>query len=136
MEQVVKNDSEIRIQQKEVPGLHYLVADRLGNCASLEWINGKLVCHQGITMPVKVLANNTYEASLRYLKQYKGFGGTLVVEETGTMSLDRFVRAARWVKDFPGQKNTPAIGYAFDILKNVSAAGFVNSGVLILQSRL
>ena len=120
VEQVIKNDLKIRIQQKEVPGLHYLVADRSGNCASLEWIKGKLVIHKGNTMPVKVLANNTYDDSVRYLKRHQGFGGTMVVEEVGSMSLDRFVRAAKLVKDFPGQSKAPVLEYAFNILRKVS----------------
>ena len=120
VEQVIKNDSNIRIQQKEVPGLHYLVADRSGNCASLEWIKGKLVIHKGNTMPFKVLANNTYEDSLRYLKRHQGFGGTMVLEEVGNTSLDRFARAAKLVRDFPGQSKESVFDYAFDILRKVS----------------
>ncbi|MCP3900385.1 MAG: linear amide C-N hydrolase, partial [Desulfobacteraceae bacterium] len=90
VEQVIKSDSNIRIQQQEIPGLHYLAADRFGNCASIEWINGKLICHNGDNMPYKILANNTYDDSLRYTKKLQGFGGTMAYEPTSTMSLDRF----------------------------------------------
>ncbi len=47
VEEVIKSNQKIRIQTDEVPGLHYLAADRTGDCASLEWINGKLIVHQG-----------------------------------------------------------------------------------------
>ncbi|MCP3955752.1 MAG: linear amide C-N hydrolase [Desulfobacterales bacterium] len=71
-------------------------------------------------MPYKILANNTYDDSLRYTKKLQGFGGTMAYEPTSTMSLDRFARAAKLVKNFPEQGKTPVIDYAFGILKNVS----------------
>ena len=50
---------------QEQAGLHYLVSDSTGKCASIEFLKGKMVCHTGWTMPVKVLvgANSTYDHS-------------------------------------------------------------------------
>lgn len=47
--------------------LHYLVADRSGNTASIEFLNGKLVSNSGKTMPFRVLTNDPYERSLQFL---------------------------------------------------------------------
>lgn len=120
VEEVVHTNQSIRIQEEEVPGLHYLVADSSGDCASMEWINGKLVLHRGETMPYKVLANNTYIDSLRYLKRHNGFGGTLEFEQSPTMSLDRFATAVKMVTTYPGRTTMPLTEYAFDILRNVA----------------
>lgn len=93
VEQVIQSNSNIRILYNEVPGLHYLVADKKGNCATFEWIKGRFVCHTEKRLPVKALTNNTYEDSLRYLRRHKGFGGKMPIDNT-EFSLDRFVRAA------------------------------------------
>ena len=48
---------------------HWFVGDSKGKCASIEFIDGKMVCHTGWTMPVKVLANSTYNQSIAYFWQ-------------------------------------------------------------------
>ncbi|MBU2631412.1 MAG: linear amide C-N hydrolase, partial [Proteobacteria bacterium] len=116
--QVIETNSKIRILHKETP-VHFLVADKSGNCVSIEWIDGKMVYHTKDSMPVKVLANNTYKDSIRYLNRHKGFGGTLSIHHTG-ISLDRFVIAASMLKQYQSQPEKPMADYAFDILKNVS----------------
>jgi penicillin V acylase-like amidase (Ntn superfamily) len=54
---------------------HFLVGDRNGNRATIEYIRGKLVIHTGSTMPVGVLCNRPYQAELDELKRFQGFGG-------------------------------------------------------------
>ncbi len=98
--------------------LHYLVADRKGNAAAMEVIDGKFVCHTGITMPVKVLANDTYEDHVDFMKSCAGFGGKEPVPND-TESLSRFVRAARAVRRFMPGPDKSAVGAAFRILDNV-----------------
>ncbi len=120
VEQVINSNHTIRIQTREVPGLHYLAADESGDCAVLEWLGGKLVVHKGTTLPFKALANNTYEDSMRYLRRHQGFGGTLAVEESSSMSLDRFVKAAKMAQQF-SDSSSPVIEYAFDILRRVAS---------------
>ncbi len=118
--EVIKSTEQVRIQNKEVPGLHYMIADSSGDCASIEWIRGKLVVHRGATMPVKILANNTYRDSFRYLKRHKSFGGSMAFDESSSLSLDRFARAARMVTAYPDKSSIPAVDYAFDVLGNVA----------------
>ena len=48
--------------------LHYLVNDKAGDSATIEFLNGKLVAHQGNALPVSTLTNDTYEKSLNYSK--------------------------------------------------------------------
>jgi penicillin V acylase-like amidase (Ntn superfamily) len=62
VEQVISSDSEIRLPESQVD--HYLVCDRTGTCAVIEFLDSRLVYHTGKSLPVKALTNNTYEVSL------------------------------------------------------------------------
>ncbi|MCP4021286.1 MAG: linear amide C-N hydrolase [Desulfobacteraceae bacterium] len=119
VKEVIANDAKIRILYNEVPGLHFMVADKTGDCASIEWIRGKMVSHTGEKMPVRVLANNTYKDSMRYLERHKGHGGTLAIDHT-SRSLDRFVRAAHMLESYSSKPEKPMVEYAFDILRDVA----------------
>jgi penicillin V acylase-like amidase (Ntn superfamily) len=81
----------VRIRSR-IP-LHYLAADRAGNVAVIEFLNGELHVRAGAELPVPVLTNSTYADSLANLARYRGFGGEEELP-AGRRSLDRFVRAA------------------------------------------
>ncbi len=93
--EVIASDSKIRIVSTETP-LHYLVCNSTGTCASIEFLDGKMVSHSGKTMPFKVLTNSTYAQSVEFLKQHGRFGGTTPIGNTSG-SLDRFARAANLI---------------------------------------
>jgi len=113
--EVLAADAAIRITPQSAP-LHYLVCDRTGACAAIEFLHGQMVAHAGSDLPVRVLTNSTYERSAAFLQQCEGFGGTQPIGSS-YRSLDRFARAANWVK----QNNaTDPVGYAFDILTDVA----------------
>lgn len=114
--EVVENADKLRIASQVK--LHYLVADRAGNAAAVEFLGGKLVARAGADLPVAALANDTYSESVAYLKAHAGFGGARPLPR-GPASLERFARAASWVKSYkPGAR--PAVGYAFDALADVA----------------
>jgi choloylglycine hydrolase len=117
--EVVASDSQIRIILNSAP-LHYLVCDSTGTCASIEFLEGKMVAHTGETMPFKALTNSPYAQSIEFLKQHEGFGGTTPIGTT-TNSLDRFARVANMLKNYEPTTSEGAHEYAFGILKNVSA---------------
>jgi len=119
VEQVIASDSQIRIYRTGELGAHYLVADKEGNCATIEFINGKMVYHTRETLPIKVLANSTYSESMEYLKKHKGFGGDQSISGS-SQSLDRFVRAANMLKDYNPNIQASSADYAFNILDNVA----------------
>lgn len=118
VKEVLKSDTKLRIS-KLVAGLHYLVADRKGNAAVIEFIEGKMVSYSGADLPVPVLSNNSYAESLRYLKFHKGFGGERIVS-SGPESGERFVRAATLLDGYylPGQRSI--VDEAFSVLKSVA----------------
>ncbi|MDY6792083.1 MAG: linear amide C-N hydrolase [Thermodesulfobacteriota bacterium] len=118
VDQVVENQSNIRIVHKEEPGIHYLVADKNGNCATIEFIGGNLVVHSKDTLPVKALANDRYSASLSYLKTHQGFGGSIPIIK-GESSMKRFVFASKMLRDFHLKPKKSMVDYAFKILYSV-----------------
>jgi len=127
VEEVIASDSQLRI--RGVPadyGNHYLVSDRNGSCASIEFLDGKLVYYANETMPAKVLTNSTYEESTAFLYEHIGWGGDLQIPQSDS-SLDRFVRAADMVKNYDPGASESAVDYAFDILADVSQSVFVHT---------
>jgi penicillin V acylase-like amidase (Ntn superfamily) len=123
---VIDRAGEVRIAGG-VP-LHYLVADASGATATIEFIDGKLVCHEGDRLPVPVLTNDTYASSVGYLKAHAGFGGSRA-PRGGPASLDRFCRASAKVKAF-GTSGASPVDYAFGILGDVAQARFTRWSIV------
>ena len=116
---VIASDKKVRVATIAPMPIHFLACDREGNIATFEFLDGKLVCHTGEALPVKVLANDTYDKSLAHLKQHAGFGGTKKVPYGSWGSLDRFVCAADRVKKYPSSSGGSIVEYAFDTLTSV-----------------
>jgi len=116
VKEVIASHSQFRMKPAPgIPGGHYLVCDRTGTCAVIEFIGGKLVYHTDETMPVKTLTNSTYEDSIQYWKQ-----GKLPIPDEYN-SIDRFVRASNMIKKYGSKTSKPAVDYAFDTLAHVAA---------------
>ena len=109
---VVANSATVRIAS--AVKLHYLVSDRFGNSATIEFLNGQLVAHTGNQLPFAALTNDIYTRSLEYTKTAGA--------ATGESSLDRFSRAAAKTKEFETRPTSEkaAVDYAFEILGNVA----------------
>src|SRR5215510_4345158 len=90
--EVLSNAQKIRI--KSDVKLHYLVNDKAGNTATIEYLNGQLIAHHGANLPVSALTNSTYEQSLAYSKT------TGIEKARGTGSLERFARTANKTREF------------------------------------
>ncbi len=113
VEEVMASDSSIRILDYAD---HYLVSDRFGHCAAIEFLDGKMVSHSGKNLPVKVLANTTYDHSIsewnKILEQKKNGEPAAVLGS----SLRRFIQAADRVSAFKPTDSQTAVRNAFDIL--------------------
>jgi len=120
-DEAIKNAENVRIIS-EVK-LHYLVSDKTGSTASIEFLNGKLVAHSGTQLKVSTLTNNTYDQSLNYAK-------TTSSEKAKTDgSFDRFTRAAERTRQFERQPRTQqeAVDYAFNVLSDVEQKGYTST---------
>lgn len=127
--EVIKNSEDLIISSRVT--LHYLVNDKNGNAATIEFLGGKLVPHTGDKLPVATLTNDTYEKSLEFSKKAGA------AKASGPGSLERFARAAEKTKEFDKQpKNEKeAVDYAFGILSNVAQPGYTQWSIVYDQMR-
>jgi choloylglycine hydrolase len=117
VEEVIATDGSIRIEAMGKP-VHFLVADRAGDVATIEFVGGELVCHRGKTLPIPALTNNTYDESMSFLKEHKGFGGKKPIVTTYE-SLDRFATVVKMLRKHV-RCPQPLIPRAFEILDKVA----------------
>lgn len=118
VDEVIATEKSLRISQNQ-SRIHYLVCDRSGNVASIEFIDGKCVLHTDESMPMKVLTNSTYDKSLNYLKEMESNGGE-IPHARFNESMDRFARLADALKKYSKSPTKPMVDYAFDALGSVS----------------
>ena len=120
VEQVIGSDSQIRIlpQPSKEGSFHYFVCDSMGDCAVIEFIDGKMVHYTKETMRVKVLSNERYDDSISILNTYKSWGGELPVPQNRD-PYARFVCAADMVKNYDPKTSGSVVDYAFNILTDV-----------------
>lgn len=121
VEEVVATDQKVRVETDvlRVPQ-HYLVCDAAGNCATIEYLNGKTVCHRGKQLFCRVLANEPYAAAAADAKLHPT-AGDLGKKPDVNAPFTRFERAAARAAAF--QSGTPRenLDCAFGILEEVSA---------------
>jgi choloylglycine hydrolase len=116
LEEVMANDSRVRIGDTVD---HYLVCDRSGACAAVEFLEGKTVFHTGEALPVAALANNLYLNSVDAWQAGRLSGD----------SLKRFGIAADRVTGFQPVDAPSAVTYAFETLDQASAQAVGSGGV-------
>lgn len=112
IEEVIATDEVIRIDLNEYHS-HFLVADRNGNCVSMEWLNGELVYHTHDSLPIKVLTNDTYENCLNF------YNNNEMPLSSNYSSEARFYRAAEMIQNYDLQNDGPVVTHAFNILRSV-----------------
>jgi penicillin V acylase-like amidase (Ntn superfamily) len=127
--ELIRNVDDLQIESHAK--LHYLVNDKNGNTATIEFIAGKFVPHTGAALPVPTLTNDTYEQSLEYAKN------TEAAKAQGVGSLQRFARAAEKTKEFDKKPKSEkeAVDYAFSILSNVAQPNFTQWSIVYDQKR-
>ena len=126
---VIANSDTVRIASRI--NLHYLVNDRHGKTATIEFLDGRLVAHTGDKLAVPTLANDTYEKSLNYSQN------TSVEEAKTESSFDRFTRASIKTKEFSQQAKSgkEAVDYAFGILADVAQKNTTQWSIVYDQKR-
>ena len=114
VKEVIANASKLCISTMPYNfGCHFLVCDKKGVCASIEFINGKLIYHTNGNMPLKVLTNNTYTESIESWKSGK------LPTTDDWQSMERFIQAANMIKNYDPKTSKSAVDYAFNILTKV-----------------
>jgi len=117
--EVLASDEKVRIQENSAP-LHFLVLDRSGDAAVIEWLEGKrAVYHGSPDLPLAVLANDPYLQDLAYAKPFIDQRKTADIPSTPG-SEKRFARAAAGVLKYADGDQGPAVQGAFAILADVA----------------
>ena len=127
--EALKNAAGVRII--DFVKVHYLVSDKAGNTASVEFLKGKMVVHTGDQLAVPTLTNNTYEESLSYAKQ------TDPEKAKSSTSLDLFTRAAHKTEEFEKRalSERQAVAYAFEVLSEVAQKNWTQWSIVYDQKR-
>ncbi|MCP3924971.1 MAG: linear amide C-N hydrolase [Desulfobacterales bacterium] len=119
IEDVIDSDKKVRLSNRSFAGIHYLISDSTGKTIAVEFLNGKRVVHSGSGLPYKCLTNNTYQESLKYLKNFEGFSGDKKIDDRyhlSAHSLNRFAIIADIIKH---RKKTVSVSNSFEILDKV-----------------
>jgi penicillin V acylase-like amidase (Ntn superfamily) len=100
--------------------LHIAIEDKTGNSAVIEFINGRMIVHAG--RQYRVMTNEpAYDEQLSNLARYKDFGGTVEALPGNILPMDRFVRAAYFLKYLPKPENAEvAAAYLLSLVNNIS----------------
>ena len=117
VDEILRLQDSITIQPVFI-NLHYLISDRLGNFAIIEFYDNQSHFYFGDMIKYPILSNNLYKNSLKYISQFKGFGGDLVLKNENT-SGERFVRVAKLLKKSENFAYQRPYMTAFSILDSV-----------------
>lgn len=118
VDQVIKSTSEIMLDGW---AWHFFTADRKGNAAVIEFLDGKTVIYKGKDLPVTALCNTKYKEEMRNLKVFEGFGGQKSIS-LQDRTIPRFVHAAYMLKNYNPVKESP-VDYGFKILGQLNRGG-------------
>jgi len=107
IEEMIAAQDSIRLKGDAV---HFMACDASGACAVFEYLGGEVVIHAGEDLPVRALANATYEDCLEYLEL-----GVLPAFNPGA-SAQRVAAAAEWSERFDPAGEVEGTDWALRIL--------------------
>lgn len=128
VKEVIESDDHICIFDPAAT-IHFLVCDKTGDCAAIEFLNGKMVVYTGADFPITVLANSTYDASTDFLGR---FDGNTEGDEylAGGMTLGRFATAAGMLKSYKLDSHEAAVDHSFKVLEAVSSEKYTRWSIV------
>jgi choloylglycine hydrolase len=120
VDEVIATDSKIRLDTADprIP-LHYLVCDASGDCAVIEFLDGKMVCHRGGHLPCRALANDSYDEAVAAAKPLPATGDS-EAKPAVSPRFRRFAVAAQRAAAFHSGTARENLDYAFATLDMVS----------------
>ncbi len=99
---------------------HYSIADRTGNSAVIEVLDGEFSVHQG--PEVTVMTNSPpYAQQLELMRQYTGLGGDKPLPG-GSQADERFARGAYYLTGLPDEPSDyhEAVANVLSVIRNMS----------------
>jgi choloylglycine hydrolase len=125
--EVLESDKILRIVDA-TSKFHFLICDKSGNTAVIEFLDGRMVTHTGKNLEVEALANSTFDESIQCLKDYNKTHDQSQISVNG--SLLNFTKAANMISHIDSIRNNSFVDYAFDILKAVSQGLFTKWSIV------
>lgn len=119
VEEALAGAKRVRIAQRAP--VHFLLADRNGDTAAVEFLYGRMMIRRGEGLPDRALSNSPYDDSREYAARPGTGTGELPRGIPG--SLERFTRAARAVKAYEASGSGSAVERSFEILDEVAQKG-------------
>lgn len=95
-------------------GWHYLVFDRNGNSAVIEYLEGTPRVYSGDSLQFPILTNTSYAQALTHIPMDKSFGGDIDIA-SGKDSYGRFVKVAGLLRNYDPTVHGTAVAYALHI---------------------
>jgi len=117
VEEVLRMDPLVTLRDQGYTS-HYLVADAEGNCAAIEFIDGRFVSYTGDDMPVKAMANMRYGKAAEAWER----GGARWWWSNPGQSAERVAACQERMENYDAQRDTSAVYYAFGTLMHYVAA--------------
>lgn len=115
---------KFRIDAPDLPNgskstLHLSISDTTGNSAIFEYIDGRLIIHQG--KECQIMTNSpTYDKQQTLNDYWEQIGGLVMLPGTNRAS-DRFVRASFYIKALPQTADMrQGVAGVFSVMRNVS----------------
>jgi penicillin V acylase-like amidase (Ntn superfamily) len=133
VEDVINSDKKIRLVFGEGdPSLHFLVSDKEGNIAVIEFLRGKMVVHTGDELPIPLVTNYKYDSEIKKLVEFMKFGVGDEISSLGSepMNMDT------WIKDKINFGDMRSIMGTYMLKKNQKELdkSLVDSAFVILES--
>jgi choloylglycine hydrolase len=97
-------------------GWHYFVADRSGNAAIIDHLDGEARVYTGRELPIPLCCNSSYAFAMEFLSQHEGFGGDIEIEQVFE-EVPRFIYGAKLLGDYGGEE---PVQYCLDVLAGMS----------------
>jgi len=115
VQETIQLDSLVRVQDTAIPN-HYLVMDADGQCAAIEYLDGRFVCYTGKELPIRALANATYAAGIAFIEH-----GVFPAVNPGA-SVERVAAAADKVERFGADPDASPVDYSLRVLTETVVA--------------
>lgn len=120
--EVLASDSLVRIFPSTTK-LHFLIADRTGAVAVIEYKGGRSILAGPGQVTVPALTNTSYADDLEFLKPYDGFGGKASIAASWKTSSERFAILAAALRSLQSGSAAAGVPEAFALLDAVSYEG-------------
>ncbi|WP_276976641.1 linear amide C-N hydrolase [Flavobacterium filum] len=121
IQEVISTDKVIRIVDRNSK-FHFLICDKFGNAAVIEFLNGIMIVKKGDELPVTVLANSPYNESVSCFKEK--------ANTTYNRSLYNFCTAASMIDNNSNNDVKDDILYSFNILESVAQGHFTKWSIV------